>query len=125
MRNTIGENFSQNEHKETGVQLSDSQKEFLNRALSMLNDNPEVGASVKNDFDANLNDALKNPETFQQLLEKIDTDMHAKINAIAVQVQAGEIYAEDGKNAAKNIIISATRTKLDAVQREQEISEKI
>lgn len=107
------------------MQLSEQQKEFLNRAMSILNDNPEVGASVVNNFRDNLDTILKNPETFQKLLEKIDTDMHAKIEAISAQVKAGEIYAEDGKNAAKNIIISATRTKLDAVQREQEISEKI
>lgn len=121
MKNRPSENFAHKQQNENIVQLSEQQKEFLNRAMSILNDNPEVGASIANDFSKNLDNILKNPETFQKLLDKIDADMHTKIEAISAQVKSGEIYTEDGKKQAKNIILSATQTKLDAVKREQEM----
>lgn len=46
--------------------------------------------------------------------------MHEQIQAIATQVESGKIYANEGKNLAKNEITKATQTKLTAIKRVQE-----
>lgn len=121
MRNWPSENFSApTKNPETGVQLSETQKEFLKNAVNILNSNPEIAENVQRGFEENLDSALQNPEKIKELLNAIDKNMHEQIQAIATQVESGKIYANEGKNLAKNEITKATQTKLTAIKRVQE-----
>lgn len=118
MENHISENLSAAQKpKEEAVKLSETQKEFLNKALDILDKNPDIAEKVNNDFQKNLDWILQNPDKFKELLNAIDANMHAKINEISHQVDAWEIYASEWKKEAKEIVVTATNTKLEAVKK--------
>lgn len=91
-------------------QLNETLQSYLEQATEEMRNNPQLQEAIHGDFENMLQSSLeKNPTAF---LEKIDADMHTKIESAFDQLQKWEIYLEDAKNEAKNAVKKATTLKL-------------